>query len=51
MSNPLLLHYEFDSNGGGENLSDKNINSFFDKKNFVGCMWTLVGLLMLKTFL
>jgi len=34
MSNPLLLHYEFDSNGGGENLSDKNINSFFDKKKF-----------------
>lgn len=34
MSNPLLLHYIFDGKGGGENLSNKDINLFFNKKNF-----------------
>ena len=34
MTNPLLLHYIFDGKGGGENLLDKNINLFFNKKNF-----------------
>lgn len=34
MSNPLRLNYIFDGKGGGENLSNKDINLFFNKKNF-----------------